>query len=438
MSGKHNTSKKRNPSTRRNPFANYDMAVKQEISAKRKKRKSPVAVFVITFITVFAVGCGALLFLSLQGKEENISLTEQLTAPQGTENILSGIINAIKSEDAEAVPPQTDVTPPQEDMPTVEDGEVTIAFAGDILLDDDYSMMATLHIRRKGIAGCIDEELLHEMQTADIFMLNNEFTFTERGEALAEKQFTFRAKPENVSVLHDMGVDIVALANNHAYDYGEISLLDTLDTLNGAGIRYVGAGRDLEEAAAPAYYDMEGMRLGIIAATQIERIDNPDTKGATSDSPGVFRCWNPDKLLAVVEETKQNCDFVIVYIHWGTEGTEELDWAQCDQAVQIAQAGADLIVGNHPHCLQSIDYIGNVPVIYSLGNFWFNSKTLDTCLVKAVITEEGLQSLQFLPALQENCSTSMLHGEEKERVLTYMRGISANVTIDSEGYITKK
>lgn len=414
------------------------MAVKQEISVKRKKRKSPLAVFAITFITVFAVGCGALLFLSLQGKEENISLTEQLTAPQGTENILSSIINAIKSEDAEVVPPQTDVTPPQEDMPTVEDGEVTIAFAGDILLDDDYSMMATLHIRREGIAGCIDEELLHEMQTADIFMLNNEFTFTERGEALAEKQFTFRAKPENVSVLHDMGVDIVALANNHAYDYGEISLLDTLDTLNGAGIRYVGAGRDLEEAAAPVYYDMEGMRLGIIAATQIERIDNPDTKGATSDSPGVFRCWNPNKLLAVVEETKQNCDFVIVYIHWGTEGTEELDWAQRDQAVQIAQAGADLIVGNHPHCLQSIDYIGNVPVIYSMGNFWFNSKTLDTCLVKAVITEEGLQSLQFLPALQENCSTSMLHGEEKERVLTYMRGISANVTIDSEGYITKK
>lgn len=410
------------------------------MSVKKKSKKArPIAVFAITLITVLSIGCGALLFFAMNQEKEEVNLTEQLKNP------ISNLVDALKSDPGAVTPwqphtaPESDAMPDRLDsVPESGDGALTMAFAGDILLDDSYTIMMSLHNRQKGIAGCISEELLSEMQEADVCMVNNEFTFTDRGEPLDEKQFTFRANPENVSVLQDMGVDIVSLANNHAYDYGEISLLDTLDTLDNAGIAHAGAGRSLAEAVEAVYYSIDGVTIGIVAATQIERSDNPDTKGAETDSAGVFRCWNPARLLEAVAETKQNCDFVIVYIHWGTEGTAELDWAQTDQAVQIAEAGADLIIGNHPHCLQPIDYMGDVPVVYSLGNFWFNSKTLDTCLVKAVIAQEGLQSLQFLPALQENCTTTMLHGAEKERVLAYMRAISANVNIDSDGYITKK
>lgn len=269
-------------------------------------------------------------------------------------------------------------------------------------------------------------------------MVNNEFPYSSRGTPTEGKQFTFRARPESAAILEDMGVDIVSLANNHAYDFGEDAFVDTLDTLSAMGMPYVGAGRNLEEAVKPVYFIAGDIKLAIVSATQIERMDNPDTKGATETTPGVFRCLKPDKLLEVVEEAKQNSDFVIVYIHWGTENTAEPDWLQLDQAPKIADAGADLIIGDHSHCLQPIQYVNGVPVVYSLGNFWFNSKELDTCLVKAVIDENGLQSLQFVPALQKGCTTKMLHDGEKERVLNYMRSISPKVAIDEEGFISER
>lgn len=314
--------------------------------------------------------------------------------------------------------------------------EVTLAFAGDILFDDHYAIMAKMQQRGGRIEDGISEELLAEMRAADIFMVNNEFPYTDRGTPTPGKTFTFRAKTKYAPLLHDMGADVVALANNHAYDYGEVSLTDTVDTLKSIGMPYAGAGYNLEEAMRPVYFIINDMKIGIISATQIERLDNPDTKGATENSPGVFRCWNPDKLLQWIPEVKKNCDFLIVYMHWGTESVAEIDWAQKEQAPLIAEAGADLIIGDHPHCLQKIEYIGDVPVVYSLGNFLFNSKTQDTCLVKATINENGIQRLQFVPALQKDCTVSMLQGSEKERVLEYMRNLSPGINIDSEGYIT--
>ncbi|WP_342758523.1 CapA family protein [Kineothrix sedimenti] len=313
--------------------------------------------------------------------------------------------------------------------------EVTLSFGGDILFDPSYSVMVKLLQRTNGIYDSISAELLDEMKSADILMLNNEFPYSDRGTPTPEKQFTFRAKPESVSLLDDMGVDIVSLANNHAYDYGETALLDSLDILKEAGMPYVGAGRNLEEAAKPVYFIINDIKIAYLSATQIERLDNPDTKGATDNSAGVFRCWNPEGLLEAVKAAKENSDFVVVYIHWGTENTEEPDPAQLDQAPKIVEAGADLIIGDHPHCLQPIQYVDGVPVVYSLGNFWFNSKQVDTCLVKAAIDANGLKSLKFIPALQKDCRTSLLEGEEKERVLAYMRSISPGVNIDEEGFI---
>lgn len=230
-------------------------------------------------------------------------------------------------------------------------------------------------------------------------------------------------------------MDIVSLANNHAYDYGEQAFLDTMQVLRGEGIPYVGAGINEQEASSPVYFIINDMKIAIISATQIERLDNPDTKGATETSPGVFRCLNGEKLMQTVAQAKEESDFVIVYIHWGTENQEETDWLQNKQAPELAEAGADLIIGDHPHILQKIDIINGVPVIYSLGNFWFNSKPLDTGMVKVTISEDGLQSFQFLPCRQDNCRTSLLEGEEKARVLGEMRRMSPNVQIDEDGYV---
>lgn len=316
--------------------------------------------------------------------------------------------------------------------------KVTIGFIGDILFDDEYAIMANLLRRGVTIDNGISPALLEKLQGVDILVANNEFPYTNRGTPTEDKTFTFRADTGTVAYLHDMGVDAAVLANNHIYDFGEVGLLDTLDTLNQAGIPYVGAGRNLQEASAPIYYIVNDMKIALVAATQIERLDNPDTKGATENSAGVFRCLNPEKLCEVVKTAKENSDFVIVYIHWGTENVTELDWAQLDQAPKIAQAGADLIIGDHPHCLQGISYFDDTPVIYSMGNFWFNSKTIDTGMVCVTIGQEGLTSFQFIPALQSDCRVDLVYGAEKERILTQMRELSPGVAIDQEGYVSRQ
>lgn len=314
--------------------------------------------------------------------------------------------------------------------------QITIAFAGDILFDAQYAVMSAMLQNGGDISTAIAPELIEEMQNADIMMLNNEFSYSDRGTPTEGKQFTFRAKPSYVSYLDDLGVDLVSLANNHAYDYGEAAFLDTLTTLEEAGITYVGAGRNLEEARRPVYYIIDNMKIAFVSATQIERLDNPDTKGATDSSAGVFRCWNGDNLIETVKEAKENSDFVIVYLHWGTENEVNIDWAQEKQAPEVASAGADLIIGDHPHCLQQISVVQGVPVIYSLGNFWFNSKTVDTGMVKVTLSRDGLQEFQFIPCLQSGSRTTLLQGEEKTRVLDFMRSISGGVLIDDDGYVT--
>lgn len=312
---------------------------------------------------------------------------------------------------------------------------VTLLFAGDILMDDHYAVMSTYHNRGNDINQAFDQGLLEQMRNADIFMINNEFTFTSRGTPTVNKKFTFRANPGNVSMYEEMGADIVSVANNHIYDYGEISLLDTLDTLEQAEIPYVGAGRNLQEAMTPVYYIANGMKIAFVSATQIERNGTPDTKEATQDSAGVLRCMNPDNLLLVIEEAKKNSDYVILYIHWGTESQEAIDWLQEQQAPIYAQAGVDLIIGDHPHCLQKMDSVEGVPVIYSLGNFWFNSRTQNSCVVKVTLRAGEMESFQFIPCRQSDCRTALLTGQEKTEVLDYMRTISPNVTIDEEGYV---
>ena len=388
---------------------------------KRRRKRHGSHIFLITLILtialgsvvlgcsmIWAVGSPQLVVVKLESQLAN--LVEDV---QAAESVLASAQSAkpVGKYDAlladEALCRQQNIYAKTAASPN----ETTIVFAGDILFDDHYAVKVKMNQRGRGIEGSISQEMLDVMRSADIFMVNNEFPYSDRGTPTENKKFTFRAKPEYASYLLDMGADIVSLANNHAYDYGKIAFLDTLDTLNGIGMPYVGAGRNLEEAIKPVYFIVNDQKIAFVAATQIERTENPDTKVS---------------------------DYVIVYIHWGTEATDQLDWAQKDQAVKISNAGADLIIGDHPHVLQQFGYCEDTPVMYSLGNFLFNSKAQDTCLVKLTLDANGFKSLQFIPGRQQDCSVTMLHGTEKERVLSYMRKISPGVTIDGDGFVTKK
>lgn len=434
---------------------------RKKVKQKRAKKLTPLGIFLRTFFGVLGVGlCGILIYSYV---------FRSGSRPQG-----SGELGGVREEESreglasfwEIIPQKEDVREAMQhisqetdtdtgiyadvladpeymaanniySVANKTDGIVTVGFAGDILFDDEYAMMANLKKRGAAIENAISQPLLSCMRDMDIMMLNNEFPYTDRGTATEGKTFTFRADTSTVSYLSDMGVDVVSLANNHSYDFGEVGLLDSLDTLREAGMPYVGAGRNLEEASRPVYFIAGDIKIAIVSATQIERLENPDTKGATESSPGVFRCLNPQRLCEMVSQAKQNSDFVVVFIHWGTENVTQPDWAQLDQAPKIAEAGADLIIGAHPHCLQGIQYYGKVPVVYSLGNFWFNSKTLDTGMIQADISREGIQNLRFIPAIQSDCRTDLARDGEKERILSYLQSISYGVTIDSKGNISR-
>ncbi len=431
-------------------YTSYMKKVKERNNQKsnRKKNASPFKVFGVTLLVVLFVGMMFLLavkYLPVFFKEEEMP-EDTAVQDEGFHFFWESV-----PEEKEAVAEVTENSRYAGELADEEyrkenriyaweadsKEEVTVGFIGDILFDDEYAIMANLLRRGVTIDNGISPDMLAMLQKVDILVANNEFPFTDRGTPTEEKAYTFRADTGTVSYLHDMGVDAAVLANNHIYDFGETGLLDTLDTLEGAGIPYVGAGRNLKEASAPVYYIVNDMKIALVAATQIERLDNPDTKGATQETAGVFRCWDPELLYETVKLAKENSDFVIVYIHWGTENVSEPDWAQLEQAPKLAEAGADLIIGDHPHCLQGITYFDDTPVIYSMGNFWFNSKTVDTGMVKVTINRDGLKSFQFIPAVQSDCRVNLAAGEEKERILSYMRDLSPGVTIDGEGYVNK-
>ncbi len=316
--------------------------------------------------------------------------------------------------------------------------QTVLVFVGDICFHDGYSNMNALRNRANGIYDCILPEVMEGLKEADIFMANNEFPYSDRGTPTAGKQYAFRAKPSNVNLLHDMGVDIVGLANNHAYDPGPDALIDTIDILTEAKVPFVGAGKNLDQAVKPAYIKINGKTIAFTAATQIERTGNPDTKEATADSPGVLRTLDPTKYLEVIRNAKVNSDFCVAFVHWGSENTDLVEASQKDLAAKYVEAGADIIVGDHSHCLQGIDYFNGVPVIYSLGNFWFNSKTVDTGYLKVILDKDcSLSSLQFVPCVQENCKTVLATGDKKAQILKYMQGISGYAAIDDDGNVTQ-
>ena len=321
---------------------------------------------------------------------------------------------------------------------TASPDQITLSFVGDVGFAKGYATINKYHGNGDDIHKSIDDGVLSMMQSADIMMANNEFPYSDRGTPTPNKTYTFRADPKDVHIMKDMGVDIVGLANNHAYDYGPDALIDTIDTLNDAHLPFVGAGKNIDEAMRPAYFHVNGNVVSIVAATQIERLGSPDTREATADYPGVLRTLDPAKAVQAIKTASENSDFTVMFVHWGTESTDLVEKSQRDLAKAYVEAGADLVIGTHSHCLQGIDYIDDVPVFYSLGNFWFNSKTLDTCIVTATLNRDcQLSSVRFIPCIQRGSGVVTASQAEHDRIIEYMRGISNYAEIDDDGFVTK-
>ncbi len=308
------------------------------------------------------------------------------------------------------------------------DETVRLVFAGDVLLSDH--VLNAYEKAGGDITGVVDQALLDQAEAGDLFIVNQEFPFSDRGEAAPDKQYTFRLPPQRVELFKQMGIDWVTLANNHALDFGEEALVDTLQTLDEAGIVHVGAGRNLAEAKEPAVAEIKGKRIGLIGATRVI----PETSwNASSDKPGMLVTYDPAMTLEEIGKLKERCDFVAVYVHWGIERDERPQEYQRAMGKQYIDAGADLVVGSHPHVLQGIEYYKGKPIVYSLGNFVFGSSIPRTALLTVEWDGEETR-LSLVPATSSAGYTRMVTEEaQRDAFYKYMTEISFGVTVDETG-----
>ncbi len=259
-----------------------------------------------------------------------------------------------------------------------EDGLADLVFTGDVCLGDDWYNMQNYHQKGSRIENNITEEVRGWLSAADIALMNCECTLSDRGEPTPGKLYTFRGKPENAEIFAQLGVDIVSLANNHAHDYGGDAFLDTLTALEDAGVTHVGGGANLEEAMAYKSFVADGMKIAYVAASNAEKFRL--TPGATETSHGILLMYDEANVLSAIDKAAREADVVVAYLHWGTENSTQVNRNQQDLRDAFIAHGADVIVGSHPHVLQPWEMVNGVPVVYSLGNFWFNMETLDTAL----------------------------------------------------------
>jgi poly-gamma-glutamate capsule biosynthesis protein CapA/YwtB (metallophosphatase superfamily) len=323
-------------------------------------------------------------------------------------------------------------TPIVTEAPTKELWEdLTFVFAGDIYMSDyilnQYS--------RNGIDGVLSKDLQNEFENAHIAMVNQEFAFSNRGSKAKDKQFTFRVDPTNVSMFQDMNLDIVTLANNHSMDYGTEALVDSFDTLNKANIKYVGAGNNLEEAKETKYFDINNKKIAILAASRV--IPVPEWN-AYSNKPGLLTTYDPTNLIAEVKSAKEQSDLVVVYVHWGLEKHTTPEAYQRVLAKQYIDAGADLVIGSHPHVLQGIEYYNGKPIVYSLGNFMFYNSIEQTAVLKVIMNEANELKVQLIPCKADNALTYQVDDSlSKSKFYQYIEEISFDTLFDDNGFVVK-
>lgn len=190
----------------------------------------------------------------------------------------------------------------------------------------------------------------------------------------------------------------------------------------------------------PVYLTIQGKTIALVGASRAEK--NKKTPQATETSPGILRCYDPELFLQVIAEAKANADFCLAFVHWGTENSTKLEPVQIETGRQYLDAGADAVIGAHSHCLQGMEFYDGKPIVYSLGNYWFNEKTLDTMLLELHFSDtdgEDKLEVRVIPALQKGYTTTFLsEPEEQRRLFDGLENISVNCRIRDDGIVEEK
>jgi len=290
---------------------------------------------------------------------------------------------------------------------------VRVAFAGDV------------HFAERTAARLADPatafgESAAVLSRADLTMVNLETAIGVGGRP-EQKTFTFAVPPTAFTAMRDAGIDIATMANNHAADYGSAGLTQTLAAIRSSHFPVVGIGANAATAYAPYYSDINGVRLAIIAASQV-RDETLAHFTATDSSPGIANAYS-DRLVAAVRAAKRRADAVVVYVHWGTEYDSCPNPDQRTLSDALAAAGATAIVGTHAHVLQGAGWrTDGTYVAYGLGNyFWwrsFGNNQDDNGVLTLTISGKGVRAASFEPARLDDRGIGLpAVGATRQRVL---------------------
>ncbi len=260
----------------------------------------------------------------------------------------------------------------------------TLTVVGDIMLGRGVA-------RQSGGAAARLRPMARHLRAADLTVGNLESTLSDDGPP-RQGDDSFHAPPSVLAALADAGVDALSLANNHTGDFGDRALLETVRAFAGSRIAGFGAGRDLSAASRPAVLTRNGVRFGFLGFNAIG-----ETPRATPAAPGALSVRMPPRtgplnrsdlahVLDAVRRLERRVDVVVVLPHWGTQYTHRAEPVQRAVGRRLVDAGADLVVGGHPHWVQGVERYGGAVVAHSLGNFVFDMDFMEQTMEGVTLT----------------------------------------------------
>ncbi len=321
----------------------------------------------------------------------------------------------------------------------ISDKNVTLSFVGDIYV----SPMMYEHYQASGISGVISEKIQNIFKSVDIAAADHEYVCGDLPESykVDYQQYTFLTPSAREGILKDFSFDVMTLANNHMMDYGTEGLASTIREIKKQGIETIGGGSDLSQAMAPYIKEVNGKKIAILAATRVvPQID----WYAQKDKAGLMTTYEQtDRFQMLKEEitrlkTEENCDIVIMYVHWGNDSDKTILGNQVTLGHGYIDAGADIVIGNHTHVLQGMEFYQGKLICYGISNFLFGSYHSDTMVLTLEIDEANHITPKMLPCSSEMFYTTEIEGEAAENMFRYIESMSENVSISSDGIITEK
>jgi poly-gamma-glutamate capsule biosynthesis protein CapA/YwtB (metallophosphatase superfamily) len=252
-------------------------------------------------------------------------------------------------------------------------GHVRLAFVGDINLSRRIETLIDQRGKKWVLAACKPV-----FDKADLAVANLESPVGVGGSAYAQKSVYLKGRPDCLDALSYGGIGLVTLANNHILDFGPEVMNQTVDGLEKRGILYTGLVRPGDGRDRAVYVRYHGVRLAFLGYCSVCPREFAPGPGRAGVDVAMVRVMAPE-----VRRAKAKADFVIVLVHWGTEyfGTNPL---QEKLAQALKEAGADVVIGAHPHVLQRVEWIDKTLVAYSLGNFLFDLQApicRDSCIL---------------------------------------------------------